>query len=688
MKKDITYINQQSKLVESSIETLKNAANEKIVTFGNFSWLGFLDSVAPSNVPDGYGLVSFNNNPKGTSLESPLGYREVGIHNQNINPIKIDEWEGLLTGEFYPVDEKINLKKETGMFKILRHKQTGETNFWLLNSEGVWEIRNPFSNYWSDRINNVDLASRVDTVYNFKGAKFTYVVWKNILYLCSGEENFIGSSGQPSGLMKFDGFLWDSILTGDAGFLGNKNTFVNKRLYEEDGKPKESDVRLYDSGRAFNPSLTCLFKDRLYIAGAKANPLQVKVSEMNNPDNFVDNVLTIQSIPLTTKDTARPSSFVIGEGCDFITSMNVYNNAVYIGTNKNFYIYDLVESNLQNGQFFQLDAVVQNNFTPAGPRSSYATTTFANKLYYVSDYQVIPEISCFELQYSGSSGMPIASYRRLSSDIEDFLPDFEISNSTIGIFGDKILIGLKRKNQFELLEDDKNEISIGNDITIVATPFNFSKSDQRLGFTVLDYIAPTYFYTNNTGCYFVNRDNGKLYKITEDIKGVEDEDLQSENLTVEYPTCVWRSGWTGYNPKKDSSFSLKSLEKVLMSGYFSEGTKIYISFLPDDYCENSPDCGKIKTMYYEFTKKDLIHCEDCFEDTNLSTAYKNKAPYYGTLIFKIPTGEKTVITYKKISWQIEIVDSRYFMLETLSFIAKEKSTSNNDIKEAVFLEAE
>jgi len=677
MNRDIRYTEQTIKRNQSDFKTLENSARNKTISFGSFSWFGFLDSIAPSSVPEGYGLISFNNKPKGSSLESPFGYREVGFHNQNQFPIDLEDWEGLLTGEFYPVDQKINLKRETGLFKILKNKVTSETNFWILNSEGDWELRNPISTYWKQgQVNTINPDASVNEVYNFKGNRFNYVVWKNILYLCSGEENFVGSSGKTSGLMKFDGNNWDSILTGDAGFLGNKNIYVNKSLYKDDGSPQEADARLYDSGRAFNPSLICLFKDKLHISGAESNPLQVKVSEMNNPDNFVDNVLTIQSIPLTTKDTARPSSFIIGEGCDFITSLNVYNNVVYIGTNKHFYIYDLVESNLQDGQFFQLDAIIQNNFTPAGPRSSYATTTFANRLYYVSDYQVIPEISCFELTYSNASGTPSASYRRLSSDIEDFLPDFEIGNSTIGIFGDKILIGLKRKAEFA--NNNSGEESIGNDITLVASPFSFSTSDQRLGFTILDYIAPTYFYTNNSGCYFVTKDNGRVYKITEDIRGVKDE----EQGLVEYPTCVWRSGWTGYNPAKDSSFSLKSLKNILISGYFSEDTEMIITFLSDDYCKGDIGCDKSKTWYYKFTKKDLIICEDCFEDTNLSTAYKNKAPYYGTLMFKIPLDADGIISYKKISWQIEIMNSRYFMLESVSFIATEVSATNNDTKVA------
>lgn len=672
--KDKKYLEEQSEYLGKSSDSLKQSMSKKPISFGNFTWFGFLDGVAPSSVPDGYSLVSFNNNPSGSSLKSPLGYREVGFHNPSLSQIDIEDWEGLITGEFFPVDQDINLKTETGLFKILKNKQTGETNFWLIDENGEWSIRNPIEDYWKDGKPNPDAS--VNNFYNFKGTKFTYVVWKNILYLCSGEESFIGSSGEASGLMKFDGNNWDSVLTGHAGFLNNKNTYINKSLYDTNGELVDKKTMLYDSGRKFNPSLICLFKQRLYIAGAKANRLQVKMSERENPDNFIENVLSIPSVPLSTKDTSRSSSFIIAEGSDFITSMNVYNNSIYIGTNKNFYIYNLVDTNLQDGSFFQIDAITQNNFTPAGPRSSYATTTFSNRLYYVSDYQVIPEISSFELDYNSASGNPTALYKRLSSDIEDFLPDFEIGNATIGVFGDKILIGLKKKPPFSILEDE-----IGNDICLVASPFNFSTTDQRIGFTVLDYIAPTYFYTNNRGCYFVTKDNGKLYKITDGDKGVE-EDLES-GLSIEYPTSVWKSGWTGYNPAKDSSFSLKTLNKIMISGYFSKGTEMYITLQPDSFCDDDKACKKAYVMKHTFNKEDLLECEDCFEDINLAIGYKNKAPYYGTLMFQLLQG-KNMVQYKKISYQIEIVNSRYFLLESISFISTETSRTNNDIKEAVF----
>jgi hypothetical protein len=677
MHTDLKYLKSQSNYFDSLHNQLKRKSNTKTIAFGNFTWFGFLDGVAPSSVPEGYGLVSFNNNPNGSALESPLGYREIGSHDQNEIPIDLNEWEGLLVGKFVPADQNINLKKDTGLFKILKHRSTQETNFWLLEEDGRWRIRNPISTYWKD--GKVNPEASVSDVYNFKGSRFAYTVWKNILYICSGEENFNGSGG-VSGLMKFDGNNWDSVLTGDAGFLTNKNTYVNKTIYNKDGALRDTKIRLYDSGRDFNPSLVCTFKQRLYIAGAKANQLQVKMSERENPDNFIENVLSIPSVPLSTKDTSRSSSFILSEGGDFITSMNVYNDSIYIGTNKKFYIYNLLDSQLQDGSFFQIDAIQENNFTPAGPRSSYATTTFANRLFYVSDYQVIPEISCFELEYNSSTGIPTAMYKRLSDEIEDFLPDFEIGNATIGVFGDKILIGLKRKPTFTDIED-----SVGNDICLVASPFNFSRNDQRIGFTVLDYIAPSIFYTDNSGCYFATKDSGRIYKITDNYRGVENETMEEGGEPIEYPVAVWKTGWTGYNPAKDSAFSLKTLKNILISGYFAENTEMYITLQPETFCDKEGEkaCNKTYTMKYTFDKKDLITCEDKFEDINNYIGYKNKAPYYGTMMFAIPEGTNT-IQYKKISYSIEMVNSRYFLLESITFIAGETSRTNNDIIKADF----
>jgi hypothetical protein len=88
-------------------------------------------------------------------------------------------------------------------------------------------------------------------------------------------------------------------------------------------------------------------------------------------------------------------------------------------------------------------------------------------------------------------------------------------------------------------------------------------------------------------------------------------------------------------------------------------------------------------MKYTFDKKDLITCEDKFEDINNYIGYKNKAPYYGTMMFAIPEGTNT-IQYKKISYSIEMVNSRYFLLESITFIAGETSRTNNDIIKADF----
>ncbi len=669
-QKDIAY---KAKDIRSTQQKLRNAeakSRSKRISFGQSTWLGFMRSVSPSQLPVGYGTLAVNVYPNGTYYEKSLGYVEVGRH--VAGEIALNSYIGLVAGEIVVesinnIQNPVSKQSEQGLFKLIRSKENGETTFFVLGNDGFWKSAQPFADYWKTDQTGVSIPNKnASTPYTFKGSKFSFVVWKNTLYLCSGEEDFIGSNGKASGLMKWDGVQWDSIDCGKAGFLNND--YVNKSAFNGNIDIVDQSYRLYDSTKEFNPSLICLFKERLFIAGSINNPIQVKMSEWNNPDNFVDNVLGLQTAPLTSKDTARASSFILTTGADRINSINVFNDTIYIGTNKAFFVYTLVQQNIGNNVQFQLDAITQNNYTLAGSVNSYSTVAFQNKLYFLSDFHVIPELSNFEMTASGSS-RPSASYQKISSSIDDFMYKVDLSNSCIGVYGDRVLIGCKY-----------GSTDLSNNITIMASPFAIDNNRISWGFTVLDYIQPNYFFQNNRGCYFTSDDSGRLFKIVPAKFGVEvqEQDSVGNPLPIQYPASIFQTGWTGYDPAKDSSISKKRLNSLLLFGYFSQGTKINVTFIiesADDLESNKTT--ESKTITYTCNSEDIFNETDCSisQLMNVDIQRRYGAKYY-PLHWNFSIGKDT-ITYKRISIRIDIEDSRYFLVENLVGIAEELSSDGN-----------
>lgn len=667
-QKDGVYRAKRIKATKAEIDGYKP---NKRLSFGQSTWLGFMRSTAPSQLPAGYGTIALNIYPNATYYEKPLGYAEVGRH--ITGSINLNDYKGLIAGEIFieslQPNPALDKQSERGLFKLIKSKSSNETEFYTLNNFGIWNLAQPFADYWTvDKDGKPTPNGKAEKPYQFKGDKFSFVVWKNTLYLCSGKEDFIGSNGKANGLMKWDGSEWDSIDTGKAGFLKNPFRYVNKSAFNSSIDIIEQSYRLYDSSLPFNPSLIVLFKERLLISGAEANPIQVKMSEWNNPDNFVDNVLGLQTAPLTSKDSARASSFIISTGSDLINSMNVFNDTIYIGTNKGFFIYTLVQQNIGNNVQFQLDAVTENNYTLAGSTNSYSTVSFQNKLFYLSNYHVIPELSAFELTYrSSASTTPYAAYMKLSDSIDDFMYKVDLTNSCIGVYGDRVLIGCKYGNS-----------DLSNNITIMASPFAIDANSIRWGYVVLDYIQPNYFFQNNRGCYFTSDESGRLYKIIPTKFGVEvqEQDDQGQPLAVQYPASVFQTGWTGYDPAKDSSISEKSLEKLLLFGYFSEGTEIKVTFIMDKGCEKDTEFNT-KTIIYKCTVPDVFDEKDCDLATLMNTDIGRR---YGAKNYAIhwnfPKSEDMII-YKRLSIRIDIENSRYFMVENMVGVAQELTSDGN-----------
>lgn len=670
---DIYFQNNQTSKQKANIDNYNNKPKTSS-TFSRSQWIGLATSIAPSSIADGYGINCLNVTPNYSYLESPLGYTVTGNHQQG-DLGNSNDWKGLLCGEFIfelETAQDINLELsdsdfrqvDKGLFKILKNKETGNTVFYWLNNRGVWEKKQPYADYYleSGQVNNNPVQE-----YNFKGDNFTFVIWKNTLYLCSGKEEFRSSRGKLNGLMKWDGITWNSIDTGKAGSLKQLPDYIDKTIYNNDPNVTIYAGQYYqynDDSRTYNPSLIQIYKDRLIIAGSSVNPLQAKLSEWNNPDNFVDNVLGFTNKPLTTADSARPSSFIIPNGSDKINSINIFNDVVYLGTNKSFYQYQLVQQNIGGNVQFQLDALQTNNTTNSGSIAQKAVISSQNRLYFISDYQTVPEFSAFQIENSTLGGKPYAVYNRYSSIIDDTMSKLDFSKACIGSYSDKLLIGCKTQNT-----------DIENNITILATPFQSANNKIDWSYVILDYIQPIDFFQNNRGCFFVNSIDGELYKITNSQLGVEYRTIDNETgdqiLQTSLPYSIWQTGWTGYDPKKVTATSIKQLQEMVISGYFANNTKMTITLIANS------ECGELeKSFTLTFVDEQEEVISNNLFDSNIN--YRYGAKYY--IVKKNFAYGKDMIKYKKLSVKIVIENSRYFLLEQFYGVVTEVESGINDVE--------
>lgn len=678
----LAYSNENLKTRIDNYNTVRKDSS----TFSNNTWVGLATSIATSNLASKYAVNCLNLVSNYSYIESPLGMTLVSRHKQG--DINITDWYGVTGGEFSfeaETDQIANIELsdsdfrqiDRGIFKILRNKDTLNTVFYWLNNIGVWEKRQPYSNYYNE---NGSVNTQKDTLqeYSFKGDIFNFVVWKNILYICSGKEEFRSSRGKINGLMKWDGVTWDSIDTGNAGKLKLPNTYVDRAIFDNDPNIVDYPGKnyQYNDDRKFNPSLLQIYKDRIAISGSDVNGLQVKLSEWNNPDNFVDNVLGFTTKPLTSADSARPSSFIIPNGSDKINSLNIFNDVLYIGTNKTFYQYQLVQQNIGGNVQFQLDALQTNNTTNAGTINQQSVITNQNKLYFISDYQTIPEFSGFQIENTTLGGKPYATYSKFSTIIDDTMSKLDFSKATIGVYADKLLIGCKTQNN-----------SLNNNLTLLVTPFLVATNKIDWSYVILDYIQPTVFFQNNRGCYFLNSDDGEMYKITPSKLGVEvrsfDNETRESVVTTEIPSSVWQTGWTGYDARKVTATSVKQLEEFIISGHFASGTKLVVTLIGEAGCGESVD-GLYKSFSHIFESSSeaegIGNSIDALIHRDINN--RNGAKYY-IQRFKFNYGAD-LIKYKKLSVKIAIENSNYFLIEEFYGVVTSIENGVNDVTRVVF----
>lgn len=658
---DFDYIN--SKLKNSGI-------------FGALNFNGFQTENRTYQQSDGYYAVSINGVPKGNKWDKMPQPQIVG--NQVEGDIDFADFEGLVVGEAITslsAYRQNKSREDRDIFVILKRKTDGRKYIYYLaeqldstnnanNKSIFWKNITPLTDFWlPTRLKNPKYQNSKTSIadtefYNLKGEFFDYVNYKNKLYICSGQENYLGENGYGS-ILEFDGFVWNSIPTGKAGLIITE-VKPDESILDEEGKFIDPKYLIEDSQEEFNPSIISTYGDRLVISGAEANPIQVKVGEWSNPRNFTVNILngTNTIVNLTPKDTIRCSSFILPAESNNVTGMKEFNNSLYISTENGWYVWSLIPSKLSNGSFFELDRIQTDKYAPAGAINQESILTYKNDLLYISNYQIFPEFS--KLTLTGSGSNVYAQYRKLTQPIDTFLSYQNFDNSCVGYFKEQILIGF---DNFE-----------GETKCLMLTPYYDPKGNEFYNYTIIDTLQPTSFLTNKRALYYTQRDTGYVYKLKPNLYS---------NIDTKPSTATLTSYIDGFNYKSPKFKSIKYLKGVQIIGFFSKGTEISITFSTrldpnNSSVLNKDDCGKLFTYTHTFEDENSVY--DVSKDLGFSDPnYRFGAKYYDdSYVFEKAQGIDMI--YNTLVYQIEIKTNDYFSLEGCIFSFTEEGDSGDNKK--------
>jgi hypothetical protein len=645
--------------------------------FGAMSFSGFQTENRTYQQSDGYYSACINGVPKGQRFEKMVQRQIVG--KQVEGDLDFGQFEGLLVGQCITklsAYRRNRSDEDKDIFAILQNKATGRKYIYYLaeqldstDSEAsktvFWKNITPLKNYWlsSGTVNPKYLNAKSSVVdsdfYSLQGQHFGYTNYKDKLYICSGQESYLGESGLGS-ILEFDGYNWNSISAGKCGEIV-KDFKPSESILGEDGNLLDPKYLIDDTELDFNPSIISTYGDRLAISGAVGNSIQVKVGEWSNPRNYVSNVLngTNTIVNLTPKDTIRPSSFILPSESNNITGMKEFNNSLYISTENGWYVWNLIPAKLSNGSFFELDRLQTDKNAPAGAINQESILTYKNDLLYLSNYQIFPEFS--KLGMTGTGNNTSAQYRKLTSPIDTFLSYQDFDEACIGYFKEQILVGF----------DDHQ----GQRKCLMLLPYYDAKGNEFYNYSVLEDLKPTSFLTNKRALYYTEKESGYVYKLVPNLYS---------SLGGEETTATLTSFIDGFNYKQPRFKSLKTLQEVQILGYFSKNTQLTITFLrkldvsKDTLSSSNQVESQLFSVTYTFEEDNFLYDlnqNQGFCDPN----YRFGAKYYDdTFLFeKI---QDIDLVYNTLVYQIEITGNNYFSLEGCIFRYYEEGDSNSTKK--------
>jgi hypothetical protein len=623
-------------------------------SFGVQTWFGINKTLANTKLSDRYQSDLVNVLPDTTNVQKSPGAIATGFHRLT----NILEGKECLTGGYAEIR-----RSGSYLWKIVWDEKKNWANFYYCesaNSDGginsIWKPANPLFN---------------ENEYRFKGINYDSTVMQDRLYVCSGEEDFEDKNG-VTGLLEFDFVTktWTGIPTGKAAKVYIAD--ANKDIIAARKDPKLYENDLFN----FNPSIICEHNGQIFITGDKSNPYQFKVSEMYNPKNFTVGTLGSPTNGLNVEDNNRAYTFFVPQE---ITSATSFGDKILVGTKEKFYTY----SRTNTGAPVDMDRI-DGDITGNSGVANYKTAKVYKgaNLMYVSDYQVVPELSVKSGQYSNSASrvyFAISPGTPVSQNVEEIFLESDVSNSTIGFYKNYIFTAISKcRNRKEYLVRGEKQLQTKNDTVLV-----YKRDGEYVMWSRIDYIKANYFFeAGNRGIYYCSSEDGNIYRLDETTNFIDNKSTYEPNSAEAYADnpqqfkSIIQTQITGVDTLGDNAFSFKKLDSLWIKGGFSSDTILDVKiFGMSDDCDSCQDKPIFEGTFSIINKEENTCAEQC--DGQICVPLQNLNYYKGMKAFKKKILFGKDVSYTELFITITIENSfNFYITDVIGIYSVNKQQAN------------
>lgn len=535
------------------------------------NWAGMADSVAPGNLPDLYTRTSINNVAFGSYLEKAPGSEKFGCQKDG----KSKNQRGIAFDYF--VDQA-----GRKIFWKIVDNGNGDNSFYVMRDEdGDGKIE-------GDEYCWVDATPAGGIGQN---GEYDYAVWRNQLFFVSGEEYTAG--GTTGCILRYDP---TNLLQGDWVTIDTGNGVKNV--------PGSTGA---DGPEKFCPRFIEFNDDRMWVAGSERHCQQVKLSEHGNPYNLVGSAtkpfLGLLSVPPDIEDLTRPSTFILDQNGDCITSLQNKGNLLHVVTNNTWWKYEnlnvLNSSSLPAGLLW-LDTLTQH---PANTGSFSPKTVISDDeaFNFLSTSSTNPSLSTLVPNYATEDTDSV--YANLSVFQQKRFRDINWDNAAMGKYGNG------SGQSITMMSGSK--CGDHNDTTLA-----YKQMGDTATFTEIDYIHAQDWAEDNDYTYWLASDSGDVWRITPDNWSICPGHCSDGEPDTHYPFIV-QLGRAGLGAK-DLPFSDKRVQYIWVEGAADENTAIQLDiFVQDTSCSG---CSRTVTVSFvpcfntEKARSDIPKCKDSTAD--------------------------------------------------------------------------
>ena len=202
---DVHYQLQQQDIQQKRALNLRNGQDPDKFWSVN-RWGGFTSTLPQTTNSNLYGSACINMIPEFTHVGKSAGMEAVGFF-RDID-VNSSNFENLICGQ-------VTIKRRgTFLWTIIYDKINKNASFYYI--EDTNETVGALQNDWvrlNPKQNPNDPKSEE---YRFKGKSFDAVQFRETLYICSGEENFVDKDGISGSVLALDliNFTWSAVPTG------------------------------------------------------------------------------------------------------------------------------------------------------------------------------------------------------------------------------------------------------------------------------------------------------------------------------------------------------------------------------------------------------------------------------------------------------------------------------------------